>query len=225
MKYLFACLLFLTSILQSYAQESKDYDPQIKFLSLNLKKPLTIDSVRQRYIRAGFKEAPEVNDYFEQDLEHTTSSENYCSFFRKNQDGVDLFVEAQYLTDGRVYRMSCYMNLGGGKKDDAAMMMLKIVFNNSSKKLVSELGMPTKYYQEVLTPFTNADYDDHGRCAQALRANKLLQSARWISKKYEGTDWAKTPTVEMSLHTLKMLKFSVTDIELLKLSNEKPYSL
>jgi len=216
MKYFIALFLLITTV-GAFAQQSakveKDYLPELKAMNLSLVGGMNMEKRAEDMLKYGFKEYPELQKYF-------LEEDKNVRYFRQAVKGADLIYEFKYLGDGRVYQMNLYMAHSGTESNGTGMFALKIIFNNSSKKIVDELGMPTKYSLFMLSPYLDKDYDDDDRAMMALKSFNLVNSAKWFSKKYKGSKWENTPVIELSMHFTNRVRYSVTDIELLKLAEK-----
>jgi len=213
MKYFIALFLSIATVgafAQQPAKEEKDYLPELKTMNLSLVGGMDMGKRAEEMLKYGFKEYPELQKYFLEEQKNVR-------YFRQAAKGADLIYEFKYLADGRVYQMNLYMAHSGAQSDGTGMFALKLVFNNSSKRIVDEIGMPTKYNLFLLSPFLDKDYDDDDRAMLALKSFNLVNSAKWFSKKYKGSKWENTPVIELSMHFTNRVRYSVTDIELLKL--------
>ena len=212
MKYFLVVFLFVATIAasaQKAATVEKDYLPELKTMNISLVGGLNMSKRAEELIKYGYKEYPELQQYFLEDQKNVR-------YFRISQGSGDFIYEYKFLDDGSVYQLNLYMAHNGTEATGTGMLALKIIFNNSSKKIVDELGMPTQYDLFLLSPYLDSHFDDNDQAMAALRSLKLVNSAKWFSKKYKGTDWEKTPVIELSMHFANRVRYSVTDIELLK---------
>lgn len=208
-------LLFLFVLVASQfsvlAKKNIEYQPVIKLAgnALDLRNGKNLTEFRAQLEKAGYKDITAVLK---------PKVKNVLVMEGNNKGATNTF-ELYYLPDGRIYEIVMSVDSDKDRKysRSVTMQVQKIAFNNVSNALYKELGSPEIKEMQWDEPYTQADWEDHAKTAEALASNKLFVFFGYVSSKYLNTEYKDEPTIYITLDPLLRVRMGVKDIELFKL--------